>query len=225
MLGISVSVKLLPLLFLPLLFNYFLKTKTHNLEESSALNLKKLVLYYILIGFTVLVSFLPFISSEFFTNFSTSIALWFQKFEFNASIYYIIRWLGFQLKGYNIIATAGKILPAVILLIILGLSFFRKNNSIQKLLTTMLLGVSVYFFLSTTVHPWYLATPLLFGVFTKFRFALVWSFLVILSYSAYAKAGFQENYWLVAFEYIFVLGVLSIELYKPRLSFRLLNNI
>ena len=221
LLGISVSVKLLPLLFLPLLWNYFVKSRKTENSDIPGLNFKKLLGYYFIVGLTVIASFLPFISSEFISNFSASIALWFQKFEFNASIYYIIRWIGFQLKGYNIIGTAGKILPLIVILILAGLAFFRRNNSTQKLIGTMLLGVSVYFFLSTTVHPWYIATPLLLSVFTKFRFALVWSFLVMLSYSAYTINGFQENYWLIAVEYILVIGIFLIEIFKPKLLTRL----
>ncbi|SKB46149.1 Protein of unknown function [Salegentibacter holothuriorum] len=221
LLGISVSVKLLPLLFLPLLWNYFIKSKKIENSDIQALNFKKLLGYYFIVGLTVIASFLPFISSEFISNFSTSIALWFQKFEFNASIYYVVRWVGFQLKGYNIIATAGKILPLIVILILAGLAFFRRNNSTQKLIGTMLLGVSAYFFLATTVHPWYITTPLLLSVFTKFRFALVWSFLVVLSYSAYTEAGFRENYWLIGIEYIVVIGIFLLEIFKSKLLTRL----
>jgi hypothetical protein len=232
LLGISVSVKLLPLLFLPLLWNYFSKKEKfpnrdkrtvakNQLRPDRKLSFNKLLIYYLMVGATVLASFLPFLSSEFFSNFSSSIALWFQEFEFNASVYYIIRWIGFQLKGYNIIATAGKMLPLIVILILAGLAFFRKNNSTEKLLNSMLLGASVYFFLSTTVHPWYIATPLLLSVFTKFRFPLVWSLLIMLSYSAYANAEFQENYWLIAIEYIVVIGVFLLENFQPGLRSRL----
>ena len=221
LLGISVSIKLLPLLFLPLLWNYFIKNRKTENSDIPDLNFKKLLGYYLMVGLTVLASFLPFLSSEFISNFSASIALWFQKFEFNASIYYIVRWIGFQLKGYNIIASAGKILPLMVILILSGLAFFRRNNSTQKLIETMLVGVSAYFFLATTVHPWYIATPLLLSVFTKFRFALVWSFLVMLSYSAYKRNGFQENYWLIAVEYVLVIGIFLIEIFKPKLLTRI----
>jgi len=70
----------------------------------------------------------------------------------------------------------------------------------------MLFGISFYFLLSTTIHPWYIATPLLFSVFTKYKFPIVWSFVVILSYSAYGINGFSENLWLVALEYLIVIG-------------------
>ncbi len=201
----SVSLKLLPLIFLPLFFKYF--------RRENGLSAAKLIGYYSLVGVVVVLSFLPFLSTELLSNLWASIELWFQKFEFNASIYYIIRWIGFQVKGYNIIGTAGKILPFISLLIILGLSFFRKNSSLKLLFPAMLLSVSVYFFLSTTVHPWYIATPLLLSVFTRYRFAVLWSFLIILSYYAYGNENYHENLWLVAAEYISVIGMFLYEVF------------
>lgn len=81
----------------------------------------------------------------------------------------------------------------------------------------MLLGVSAYFFLSTTIHPWYIATPLMLSVFTRYRFALIWSFVVFFSYYAYGSNGFQENLWIVGLEYLLVFGALSYEIFgnKP----------
>jgi hypothetical protein len=71
----------------------------------------------------------------------------------------------------------------------------------------MLFTISFYFLFSTTVHPWYIATPLLLSVFTKYKFPIVWSFAVMFSYSAYGKNGFDEKLWLVALEYLVVIGV------------------
>lgn len=233
LLGISVSVKLLPLLFLPLLWNYFTREKKPSnpdkkinqlepkpgkliLVENREQGFKKLLIYYIVVSITILLSFLPFLSATLISNFSSSIALWFQKFEFNASIYYVIRWIGFQFTGYNIIGTAGKILPLVVLLIIASMAFFRKNNSSKKLMTAMLLAVSVYLFLSTTVHPWYLATPLILSVFTKYRFVWLWTFLVFLSYAAYGTDRFQEKYWLIGIEYLLVFSYFFYELFQKK---------
>jgi len=201
LLGISVSVKLLPLLFLPLFFKWFFKK-----EVSTALNLTSSIKFYSAVLGTVLLTFAPFLSSEFISNFSATIGLWFQSFEFNASVYYVIRWIGYQTVGWNIIASVGKILPLVVIVFLLVLTFFRKNTSKQQLITSMLFGVSFYFLLSTTVHPWYIATPLLLSVFTKYKFPIVWSAMVFLSYSAYGPTGFQENLWLVAVEYVVVIG-------------------
>ncbi len=209
LLGVSVSVKLLPLLFLPMFFKYLLtndkgKTSIFGLHFDK-LSVIKMVLFYAVTLSTILITFAPFLSQDFITNFAATIGLWFQNFEFNASVYYVIRWIGFQTVGWNIIGTVGKILPLIVIAFILMLAFFRRNTTTQQLITAILLGVSFYFLLSTTVHPWYVATPLILSVFTRYRFPIVWSFMVIFSYSAYSAEGFSENLGLVAIEYIVVI--------------------
>lgn len=204
----SVLVKIIPLLFLPLLLRYFRKNK----DQIKEFGFSRLLGYYFVVGLVVFAGFLPFLSAEFISNFAASLGLWFQKFEFNASIYYLVRWVGYEMKGYNIIESAGKWLPLIVILIITGLSFFRKNISLQQLITTMLFAITAYLFFATTVHPWYLITPLFLSVFTQYRFVIVWSLLVILSYYAYSNPGFQENLWLVAVEYVVVIGFFVYEI-------------
>lgn len=70
----------------------------------------------------------------------------------------------------------------------------------------MLFSISFYLLLATTVHPWYLITPLTVCLFTKYRFPIVWSATVMLSYSAYGENGVAENPWLIALEYLTVAG-------------------
>ena len=195
--GLSISVKLLPLVLLPLFFHYF--------RKQEKLNIYKLIAFYVITFLTVLITFLPFLSLELIQNFGDSVALWFNKFEFNASIYYVIRWIGFQTVGWNIIGVVGKILPIVIFITVLGLSFFRNNNSEKTLFVSMLFALSIYFLLSTTVHPWYVITPLAISVFTNYKYLLVWSFTVILSYSSYGINGFDEHLWLLGLEYLLVV--------------------
>ena len=216
LIGLSISVKLIPLLLLPIFFLHFFKNPIlHKKEASISLRTANLFGFYTIVLATVVLAFAPFISGAFIDNFASSIGLWFQKFEFNASIYYIIRWIGFQTIGWNLIETVGKILPLVVILILLMLSFFRKNSTSQQLITGLLFGISCYFLLSTTVHPWYIATPLLLSVFTKYKFPIVWSFVVMFSYSAYGADSFAENLWFVALEYLVVLVVLIYELRRP----------
>lgn len=203
-LACAVSVKLIPLLFLPLLFK--------------KLGIKKAVGYYAVVAAVSFLLFLPFLTPGFVLNYTESIGLWFQKFEFNASVYYLIRWIGFQTHGYNIIGMAGKILPLFVFVFVLVLAFFRRNKTTPALLVNMLFAISVYFFFATTVHSWYLATPLLLSTFTKYKFAFVWSLVVILSYFAYSNPGFQENLWLISLEYTAVFGVLGMEIYKNEIS-------
>ena len=211
LLGVSVSVKLLPLLFLPLFYKYL---APDGLFKKGFWKMKKF--YWVTLAIIVF-TFAPFASKTFISNFSATIGLWFQNFEFNASVYYIIRWIGFQTVGWNIIATVGLILPMVVFICIVLLAVFRKYNTTQKLITGMLLAVSIYFLLATTVHPWYIATPLLLSVFTKYKFPLLWSFMICFSYAAYGANGFNENLSLVAIEYSVVIGVALWEIFIKKL--------
>lgn len=207
LLGISISVKLLPLIFLPLFYYYFVK------KGSKGKGLIKMAGFISIVIITVLICFLPFLTSTFVSNFISTISLWFQDFEFNASVFYIIRWIGFQTVGWDPIETAGKALAVVVFLFVTGIAFFRKNYQLRPLLAAMLFSISVYFLLATTVHPWYIATPLLLGIFTRYKFPLVWSAVVMLSYSAYTPDGFSEDLWLVATEYVVLIGYTTWELF------------
>ena len=210
-LGISISVKLVPLLFLPLFYKYLVPK---GLFGKGFWKMKKF--YWVTLA-TIVLCFAPFVSKTFITNFSATIGLWFQSFEFNASVYYIIRWIGFQTIGWNIIATVGLILTIVVFICVVLLSLFRKYNTTQNLIIGMLLAVSIYFLLATTVHPWYIATPLLLCVFTNYRYAVLWSFMICFSYSAYRPEGFEENLLLVAIQYSVVICVALWELLIKKL--------
>ena len=224
LLGISVSVKLLPLLFLPVLWQYLIKDyKTDQklpeilqplLSQQWKKGLLRQFIFFFVALVTVILTFLPFLSTEFIANFMATINLWFQKFEFNASVFYIIRWVGFQVKGWNIIQGVGEVLPFIILGLILLISFFRKNSNLKQLITGMLFAICLYFLGSTTVHPWYVATPLVLCIFTRYRFPLLWGVMVFLSYSAYGENGVDENLWLVALEYVTVIGYAGWEIGK-----------
>lgn len=220
----SISVKLIPLMLLPLLFQFILSKPTAAFRYTQLLQqprqiinrVPRLITFYIITLGVVVLSFLPFLEGPFYDNFGASVALWFQKFEFNASIYYIIRWIGFQTIGWNIIADVGKILPLIVTGFILSIAVFRKNSDAQAMITAMLLSISVYFLLATTVHPWYIATPLLLGIFTRYRFPLLWSLMVFLSYSAYGDEGFKEHLGLIFIEYLTVIGLAIYEMSYPR---------
>ncbi len=205
LLGVSVSVKLIPLLFLPLFYQWFTKQ-----------DFRKGVVRFLFFGGIILLTniilFVPFLSSELISSYSNSIGLWFRNFEFNASIYFIAREIGRLFRGYNEIAIIGKIIPAVVIVVLLMISFFRKNRQPQQLITALLLGISFYYFTSTTIHPWYLATLVLLCVFTNYRYPIVWSVVIILSYQAYANSPWEENLWLLILEYVVVYGFLLREI-------------
>lgn len=213
-LGCSVSVKLIPLLLVPVLFQFFIR-------NHGAYGRYKFVGYGLVVLLTNLLFFLPFLSSELVSSYTNSVGLWFRSFEFNASLYYLAREVGFWFSGYNQIALLGKLMPALAGLLILGIAFFRNNRSNQKLLEALLLALSLYYFTTTTVHPWYMASLVLLGIFTRFKFPLIWSAVIILTYQAYSTEPWQENLWMVALEYLVVYTAFLYEVVKGKtLSFR-----
>ncbi|WP_452225045.1 mannosyltransferase [Lacinutrix chionoecetis] len=232
--ALSIATKLVPLMFLPLFFWWFLKrnvvtsetkplTKKDDetnvivyLEPNRKTGMTKLISFYTIVIITTLLLFAPFFSTQFVDNYSKTVGLWFSNFEFNASIYYIFRAIGYGFTGYNEIAIIGKILPIITILCILYLALIRKNTDVKKLIIAMLFSFTIYLFLSTTVHPWYVATILLLSVFTGYKFPLVWSFIIIISYLAYANADNTENLWIIGLEYIVVFSVFIWEVFVKK---------
>lgn len=188
----AVSTKMLPLIFIPLIIKN--------------LGLKKGLQYGTMIGIFTLLFFAPFIDKMLVEKLFSSVNLYFQKFEFNASIYYLVREIGFQIYGYNIIGTAGKVLAFLTFSGICLISWKSKNLFVGAL------GVmTLYFAMATTVHPWYASTLVAITIFTRFRYPIFWSYLIFLSYATYQTSLYQENLWLVFLEYLIVFGIMIYE--------------
>ena len=200
--ALSISVKLVPLIFLPL----FLKH----------LGFRKSVLFYIIIGITSLILLAPFLSNQFINNYTDTIGLWFSNFEFNSGMYNAIKQIAleFEAKPWELIKTYGKITPYVIVLFVLLFTFLRNNQKLSVLITSMLWILTAYYLLAATVHPWYIVFLVLLTIFTPYRFSLVWSLVVILSYYAYSQIGFKEHLGLLSIEYIVVYGFIIFELFR-----------
>ncbi len=195
--GGAVLSKLLPLMFLPFLFK--------------RLGFKKSLHYYLIVGIVIVISFLPFVNSHLIGNFGNSLDLYFQKFEFNASIYYVLRWVGFQIKGFNMIQVIGPLTALLVLISIVVRSLIEKDTSIQRILSNMLFAICLYLFTATIVHPWYVCLPLVLCVFTHFRFPVLWSALAMLTYVNYSYPIYTENLWMVGVEYGLVFLLLGYE--------------
>ena len=172
-----------------------------------------MVQFYSIIGLCTVLLFLPFYSSEFINHYSETVALWFGQFEFNASLYYVARAIGYAATGYNQIATIGKFIPIIVIIVLLGITFLRKNETMPKIISALLLSATFYYFTSTTIHPWYLATLVGLSVFTNYKFPLVWSFMIVLSYYAYSNTDYSENLWIVGLEYMVVYSIFIWEVF------------
>lgn len=185
--GLAVGAKLLPLMFLP----FFIRR----------LGWKKSILYGLIVAGTNAILFMPFYQAGVLQNFFQSFQLYFISFEFNGSLYRLIRWLGYLYYDFNIIKIIGPILSLIILVLILVKAAFEKNPRTATLPKAMLLAYSIYFAFATTVNPWYAVAFIPLGILSGHRWPLLWAFLIPLSYHTYRNGGVDEKWWVLVLEY------------------------
>jgi hypothetical protein len=200
--SLSVCTKLIPLIFLPLLLRQ--------------LGWRLAIRYWLITGVITMLLFTPLLNHDFISGFSASMGYYFQRFEFNASIYYLVRALGFALFGFNIIHFAGVTLACLAMILILTIAWRKLRDRAHPGIDTeffngMLWCLFVFFLLTTTLHPWYIITLLAISIFTRYRFPVLWSGLIFLTYAGYSAETFTENLQLVAVEYIALIGYLIYE--------------
>lgn len=191
--ALAAATKLIPLFLLPILVR--------------KLAFKKAVFVYLLVGILFIALWIPFYNSTFLQHFTQSVNLYYATFEFNASIYYLVRWIGFQVVGYNIIATAGSWLSKIALISLVLIQLREQNINWTSFFNALLFALSVYYAFALIVHPWYICILVFLASFTNYRFTVLWSALAVLSYWAYSNAAYQENYLLIALEYLLVAGL------------------
>jgi Gpi18-like mannosyltransferase len=194
--SLAIHTKLTPLMFLPFIFLYLLKIK----------NMKAITLLIFMIG----IGFLPFALSHNATGFSSSLDLYFRKFEFNGGIYNLLKYIGSMVLGYNPIHIVGPLLSLIFFIYILYLVY--KHNHIDLThqseagwieLYSHWAGLTLFTHLlfSTTVHPWYLITVLFLTILWEVNLIVIWSYLITLTYIQYDGGVFQTNYWIIGLEY------------------------
>ncbi len=218
--ALAVSAKLIPLIFLPVML--------------AVLGWRKALVFYTVTGLGILILFIPMYDEQVLSGFFQSVNLYFQKFEFNAFLYYLVREYGFWKVGYNTIQATGWKLGVVSGILILAYSLFwgirkgkdQSSESTSKalpyqidrgLFNAFIIILTIYLVLSTTVHPWYITPLIAFSAITRFRFIMFWSGLIFLTYAGYSHDGYSENLWITTLEYVAVISYLGVEfLWKGR---------
>ena len=199
--GFSILTKLLPVFFLPLLIYRF--------------KFKKILLYSLLVIGCITVLCLPFFEFQFLKNYSNTIGLWFTNFEFNSSFYSLGKSLMSKFFGIQLIDFMPCIIPFLMVVFVLYFSLQKTANP-KKILQSFFWILTIYFLVSTTVHPWYITTLVFLSCFTNYIFVLVWSATIFFSYFAYQKSGVDTNKIFEFIEYFSFGIVLLFELIKSR---------
>jgi len=210
--ALSVCTKLNPLIFFPMI--------------ATRLSFSKTLKYYMFAAFFVLLFFVPLYDIHFLKGMSASFSLYFQKFEFNASIYYLVREVGYYAKGYNIIGTAGKFLALITFVVILLYTFIawrkqRVNMPYQSkkngnMLVSFLWIYFIYLMFTTTLHPWYVTPLIAYSIFSRYRFPILWSGVIFFTYFNYYNDVYQEYMGIVITEYVLVYAFIMYELFYKK---------
>ncbi len=189
--GFSVGIKLLPLMLVPTFFAFIKTRKSITFWTGSAI--------------AVILSFGWLLIDYSWVHFFQSLKLYQGKFEFNASVYYLLREVGFWVKGYNMIGEITPVLSGVTLVGILYFSWKRKPENLLQLIDLWILIYLFYLILQPVVHPWYLVPAFGLSLFTDKKAFLIWTFAVVFSYQAYGDPNYQERPVFLFIEYTFLL--------------------
>jgi len=192
----AVLSKLVPLLFLPSLIRW--------LSNKNSFRFVSVVLILTVFGILLMTDRL------FLDGLVSGLSLYYQKFEFNPSLWYIVRAVGFAVTGYNIIGVAAPALLVIGGLVILMLSLRQPKSelptlNIPDLANQWIILLSVYLLCSTIVHPWYIAPLVFLSVLGTIKYPLLWSCLILLTYSGYTADGYMEYPIVLVLEYLPVL--------------------
>ncbi len=140
----------------------------------------------------------------------SGIGVFFQLFEFNGGFYYLLREF-LRAVGGNFFLT-GKICGLATLVILLAYSYQRKKDkSLRDFFFTAESIYWVFLLLSTTVHPWYILPLIVFSVFSKNVSPVVWSALVLVSYSTYSVVPYRDSFLWIFLEYGILFFFLHID--------------
>ena len=200
--GLAVGMKLLPFLLAPAFFFW----KGVRLSPR---------FWAIALG-TLFLAFLPLVYWNAWANFLQSLQLYQGNFEFNASLYYLFRALGYELEGYNTIWYLTKFGMFITLLGAVWISWKRSNVSLFEIPSVWVQLYLLYFLLQPVVHPWYLLPGLGLTILSRQWTFLLWSFGSIFSYQAYSQNPIQEQTLFLGLEYGLVLLGLYMDYFRKQ---------
>ena len=220
--ALAINTKIVPLLFLPLFL--------------PLLGMVKSIKLYVTIGVLTVLMVVPFISDIVVNNFSQSLELYFQSFEFNASFYYLFKGISYAFLDYKT-SIIGDLIPIIVFLFAIFMTYklyVKKANSdltefdLKSFVSHAIPLMFVFYLLASTIHPWYVINLLILCVFIKNRAILIWSILIFLSYFAYSNyinenhdGNFHNSFWyyiIVTIQYSIVLFFYIFERIKNNLK-------
>jgi alpha-1,6-mannosyltransferase len=192
--GFAIGAKLWPIMLMPLLFK--------------KLGFKQTIIYSTISGLVSVVVLFPMLQQ--YANIFSSLNLYFQQFEFNGSVYYLLRWIINKDEHFETFELMRRLLPVFTVVAISMLSYFYTKD---KFIGALQIAFSIYCLFATTMHPWYITPLIMLSVFSGYRYAIVWSLLIYFTYITYIDITYPENYFVVVMEYLVVIGFCLFEVF------------
>ena len=188
----AINLKILPVVFVPLLWR--------------RLKFKGSLIVTTVIILVCVVQFIPFYTSNMIAHILASTKLYFGNFEFNSSIYQWIYSIPFHWKP--LFTNSLK----VVFLVVYGWYYLKiDDRSWQGLFKSIFILFAVYFFLASSVHPWYVTALLPFGLVCGLRFVEIWMLMLPLTYITYRTNNYEQAPVLILLEYLVVFAVVAWE--------------
>lgn len=200
--ALAVHVKLIPLLLLPFLLPY--------------LGWKNSLRYSIYAGISVILLFIIFIDLSNAGNFLMSLQLYFRQFEFDSFVLYPYLQYGQTKFGWNLTSLYAPKLAKWAFVFILAIAWNRSKIDAFEMFKRMFWATMIYYFLTSTVHPWYWILPLTLSVF-HFSWSIVLATLLAISSYGIYEFGNQDTYrHVLAYLNFGIMVVFFIELVFPK---------
>jgi len=193
LLGVAAAAKLWPIMFLAFL--------------PAWVGWGRGVKYGLVTVATFIIFWIPFYTESLLDNVSESLNLYISYFEFNESIYYVLKAL--LPEGW---VKGSSLMGGITILAIISLGLFAWKRKWKSVAEGMLWIMAIYFAFASTVHPWYIIPLLAFGSVTHYRWPFIWSALIIPTYLTYGQEPYQQPFWWVWIEYLLLIGVIALEL-------------
>ncbi|MFT6815890.1 MAG: alpha-1,6-mannosyltransferase [Sphingobacteriales bacterium] len=175
--AISVQVKIIPLLFIPLFL--------------PLLGWRRFIKFGLLTGVLIMLVGLPFLNTiERLGHLLLSMELYFNNFSFNGGLYYAVKALlpeAFQVTGLKIYS----LITSITVVSIIGYYTFKQKKQ-SNFFLGMFWALFIYQFCATSIHPWYLVPLLALTPFVKTKIAVIWSILIVVSYFTYRVVPYDE---------------------------------
>lgn len=186
--GLAIATKLLPLMLLPLIWKYVGRKSNGRMT------------FFLWVGGVNIALWMPLILMGSLHHLLESIWLYFEYFEFNASVFYALKWL------VPNVWRIGLITNMLTVGLIAFMTFRQKALDFQRLLGSMAIVWGVYLLNSAIVHPWYVLPFFALSVMANRWIGVAWTGVIYLSYSHYWGGGMQENYGLIGLEYVLLIS-------------------